>query len=110
MRKIVRWALIFLLVLNVLYVISGVWNYPMRSMDAFSDWMLKAKVLYIATTFPFDFFRNWEYMASHMQHPLLLPYVFSLLYLLVGIQEKLVLLIYPIMYARIRLPCSRRIC
>ena len=100
MRRLITVVLPLLLLLNVLYVFSGVLNYPFRSMDVMSDWLLKAKVLYMSPTFPFVFFQDWSYMASHMQYPILLPLLFSFIYRIVGsVSEISVLLFYPVIYA-----------
>lgn len=99
------WAFIVLIGINVLYVFAGVLNFPLRSVDAYSDWMLKAKVLYLSPTFPLHFFQNWEYMASHMQYPILLPLIISTLYSVFGFNDHLITFIYPLMYLAIIFIC-----
>ncbi len=99
------WAFVVLLVMNVLYVFAGVLNFPLRSVDAYSDWMFKAKVLYLSQSFPIDFFQNWEYMAAHMQYPILLPLLFSTLYSLFGFNDHLITFLYPLWYLSIIVLC-----
>lgn len=99
------WSFIALICINILYVFSGVLHFPLRSVDAYSDWMFKAKVLYVSPIFPTQFFQNWEYMASHMQYPILLPYIISVVYRCIGFQDHLVLFLYPILYAFILFLC-----
>jgi len=105
MRKLIFWAFFFLILVNVVYVFAGVHNFPLHSVDAYSDWMLKAKVLYLSREFPYSFFQNWKYMASHMQYPILLPTFISFLYTLFGFYDHAVLYLYPLVYAIILLLC-----
>lgn len=105
MRKIMYWAFIALLCINVLYVFAGVVQFPLRSVDAYSDWMFKAKVLYLSPTFPTAFFQNWEYMAAHMQYPILLPTLFSVFYSVFGFHDHFITLVYPLLYIAILLLC-----
>lgn len=99
------WAFVLLIGINVLYVFVGVLNFPLRSVDAYSDWMFKAKVLYLSPSFPLHFFQNWEYMAAHMQYPILLPLLFSTLYSVFGFNDHFITFLYPLMYLMIVLLC-----
>lgn len=105
MRKIMYWSLCALIFINVLYVFSGVLNFPLRSVDAYSDWMFKAKVLFVSSSFPLSYFQNWEYMSSHMQYPILLPFLISLAYRVIGFQDRLILFVYPFIYTAILFMC-----
>ncbi len=83
-----------------MYVLSGVIHFPLRSIDVYSIWLLKAKAFYLAKGFPLEFFRNIGY--SHPQYPVLLPWLSSLIYRLFGeVNEYYVLIFYPFVYVLI---------
>jgi hypothetical protein len=107
MRKLIPWFLFLLLFINVVYVFSGVINFPFQSMDVYADWFLKAKVLYLSTSFPLSFFQDWFFIASHMQYPLLLPFFYSLIYQIFGLNEMILLLLYPVFYFLILVSCYK---
>ncbi|MCL5970716.1 MAG: hypothetical protein M1450_04420, partial [Patescibacteria group bacterium] len=94
--------LVGLIAINILYVFTGVLFHPMQSTDAIGIWLLKAKAFYVYGGFPLDFLRNSNYNYSHQQYPLGIPFIFYLFYLFIGgINEKIILLIYPFTYVAI---------
>ncbi|RJR26073.1 hypothetical protein C4578_00030 [Candidatus Microgenomates bacterium] len=102
MRKLISFLLVFLIVANFLYCFSGVFFYPMQSMDTIGIWLLKAKAFYLEGFFPKTMLFSERYSFSHQQYPLLLPLLFSFIYKIVGsINEKAVLVVYPFLYLSI---------
>jgi hypothetical protein len=101
MRKL-KYLLIALLVVNFCYTLSGVLFAPIKSMDAIGIWLLKAKAFYLEEGFPKELLLSPNFSYSHQQYPILLPFLFSLVYKLsAGINEKAVLLFYPFIYAAV---------
>ncbi len=99
MRTIITWILLILLGINVLYVCSGVLNFPMRSMDTIGIWMLKAKAIYVEKGFPKDILTSPNFEYSHQQYPLGLPFLFSLSFFVIGgVHEIIPLLFSPLIY------------
>lgn len=102
MRKVITSLLIFLLSINILYVISGVLFHPMESQDALGIWMLKAKAIYIEHGFPVKFLHDEKFRYSHQTYPLGLPLILSIPYFLTGgVNEILPSMLYPITYISI---------
>lgn len=100
MQKIITTIFIVLLFINISYVFAGVIFHPLQSMDAIGIWLLKAKAFYIEGGFPNNFLHTEKYAYSHQQYPLALPFIYSLIYKFIGgVNEKVILLIYPITYA-----------
>ena|GEM_PF-1196485 len=110
MRKIIFFVSFLLICINILYCFSGVMNFPIQSMDLYSNWLLKAKAFYYSTSFPYEFFQSWDNMSSHPQYPILLPLTFSAIYkALGGIHEQNILLIYPLIYSVILFLCFKTV-
>lgn len=100
MRRLVKIVLILLISINVLYVVSGVIHFPLRHVDVYSIWLFKAKAFYVYQEFPLSLFQNISY--SHPQYPILLPWLYSLIYKTVGVVKEIyVLALYPFIYVSI---------
>lgn len=106
MQKIIKYILIFLLAINFIYVLSGVLNFPVYSIDVLSIWLFKTKALFFD---PGNFFRILnEHPYSHPQYPVLLPLLYSLLLKIYGYySENVIVLIYPLLYALILYICYK---
>lgn len=101
MRKL-KYLLIALLTVNFFYTLSGALFNPIKSMDAIGIWLLKAKAFYLEGGFPKQMLLSPDFSYSHQQYPLLLPFLFSLVYKLTsGINERAVLIFYPFIYLAI---------
>src|SRR5690349_18525390 len=99
MRTVIITIFSVLFLINILYVISGVLNFPMQSMDTIGIWMFKAKAIYIEKGFPFDFLKLKHFLYSHQQYPLGIPLLFSIPFFLIGsVQEIIPLLFSPLVY------------
>lgn len=99
MRVIATYTLLILICINTIYVALGANFYPLQSMDAIGIWLFKAKAIYLEQGFPLSFLQTEQYVYSHPRYPLGLPYIFSLLYWIVGgVQEKMILALYPFVY------------
>ena len=100
MQKKLNNLLILLISLNVIFVFLGAYLYPLASIDAVSIWYLKAKIFYLNHgIIPLDFFKNKIYQYTHLQYPLLVPYIFYLIYLFLGgINENIIAFINPLFY------------
>jgi hypothetical protein len=97
MRRLIDKLLILLILINFIYVFSGVIHYPLRHIDVYSIWLLKAKAFFIYGGFPLEFLKTVGY--SHPQYPVLLPFIFSLIYRFAGgVNEYYVLAAYPFVY------------
>ncbi len=93
-----------LIAVNLIYVVSGVIHYPLRSIDVYAIWLFKAKAFYLQSGLPLPILQNPRYLYSHPQYPLLLPLFFSKIYQLVGgVKEIYVLMLYPVIYLAILL-------
>ncbi|MEW5979537.1 MAG: hypothetical protein AB1898_27385 [Acidobacteriota bacterium] len=57
---------------------------PMESYDAVTIWALKAKAFYLFRSIPTDFLLDHEYVTSHADYPLLIPFAESYVYFFVG--------------------------
>ncbi len=102
MHKAIKYILIFLISINILYVLSGSLVLPFTNIDGIGIWFLKAKAFYVEHGFPYFFLHNHVYLYSHQQYPLGFPFLVSLIYVLLGgINEKFIFLIYPIIYSTI---------
>lgn len=96
-RKVI-WLLYLLLAINVSYVLSGVLNFPIRSVDVLGFWLFRAKAFFIDGGMPLQTLQ-FAHFHSHPQYPILLPFVYSLIYGVMGqVWELPVLLLYPIYY------------
>ncbi len=94
--------LFFLLIVHFLYVFSGVLHYPLHSMDVFTIWLFKAKTLFLYKNDFISILSDSKYADNHAQYPLLLPFLFSIIYTLVGnVDEFWVLIFYPFLYGTI---------
>lgn len=97
MRKIIFKVLLVLIGINFLYVLSGVIHYPLYHVDVYSIWLLKAKAFFIYGGFPLNFLKTIGY--SHPQYPVLLPFLYSLVYQVIGeVNELYLLALYPHIY------------
>jgi len=104
MRKIGILLLLLLIFINVLYVISGALHFSLRSVDVYAIWLFKAKAFYITDGLPLKILNDNRYLYSHPNYPLLLPYIFSLIYKVVGgAKEIYIFLLYPFVYTSILL-------
>jgi hypothetical protein len=99
MLKILKYLLLFLILLNVVYAFVGAYFYPLASIDAIGIWLLKAKSFYLSGGFPLEFLKNTTFIYSHPHYPLLLPFIFSIFYFLLGgVKESLIVFIYPLTF------------
>lgn len=106
MKKAAAGVLSFLLAVNVAYVISGVVNFGLSSIDASAIWLFKAKAIFLAGGIPWDYLRNPAFIYQHPQYPLGLPFLISTLYGVSGsVDEVAVLLWYPVVYVAILWLC-----
>lgn len=102
MRRIIFISFTILICINLLYVISGVINYQVRSLDVYAIWLFKAKILYFAQGDALYIIKNLEH--SHPHYPLLLPYSFYLIAKFIGnFSEFWILIFYPLVYFAILL-------
>jgi hypothetical protein len=89
----------FLLAINFLYVLSGVLHIPMQSVDVVGIWLFKAKAFFVEGGFPWQTLNNPDFLLFHPQYPLLLPFLYSGFYFVLGkVWELPILLLYPIYY------------
>jgi len=89
---------LLLLIINCLYVLSGAIHFPMSHIDVWSDWLYKAKGLYLSQDITAFLVSN-QHDFSHPQYPILLPLLFSYVYTLLGeVNELAVSLFSPLMY------------
>src|ERR1035437_949682 len=102
MLKVFKYLSLFLILLNVVYVISGAYFYPLASIDAIGIWLLKAKFFYLTHGFPLEFLKNPLFTYSHPHYPILLPFIFSIFYFLLGgVKESIIFFIYPLTFITI---------
>lgn len=103
MQRIINLILFSLIGLNIAYVTLGAYLYPLASIDAVSIWYLKAKAFFLSHgNIPVDTLKDKLYLNSHPQYPLLVPFVFYVLYaLLGGIHENIIAFINPLFYSLI---------
>jgi len=102
MLKIVKYLLLVLILLNIVYAISGAYFYPLASIDTIGIWLLKAKFFYLSHGFPLELLKNTTFLYSHPHYPLLLPFVISVFYFLLGgINEQLIVFIYPLAFVAV---------
>lgn len=98
--KIINYILVFFLVINFIYTLSGVFHFSLRSIDVYSIWMLKAKAFWVENGFPLKLLSTVDY--SHPHYPIFLPYIFYSIFRFVGdFKEIYVLIFYPILYVLI---------
>src|SRR3989344_1093792 len=100
MQKIINFLLTVLIIFNFLFVSVGAYLYPLASIDAVSIWFLKAKAFYLNNGhIHLHILKNNLYLNTHPQYPLLLPFVFYLLYTIFGgIHEEILAFLNPISY------------
>src|ERR1035437_2498390 len=99
MLKIAKYLLLFLILLNIVYAFSGAYFYPLASIDAVGIWLLKAKFFYLSHEFPLALLKNPYFMYSHPHYPVLLPFIFSVFYSILGaVKEPIIVLIYPLTF------------
>jgi len=102
MRKIIKNTLLFLILVNIVYVFSGAIHYSFTSIDSYSIWLFKSKAFFVEKGFPFKTLSDPNYTYSHPQYPILLPLAISNIYKALGyVNETLVLAIYPFIYLTI---------
>src|ERR1035437_3626135 len=102
MLKAFKYLLLFLILLNIIYAFVGAYFYPLSSIDAIGIWLLKAKFFYLSSGFPLEFLKNISFVYSHPHYPLLLPFIISVFYsLLGGVKEQLIIFIYPLTFIAI---------
>ena len=92
MSKLTRNFLLVLIAINFAYLISGVIHFPLRSIDVYSIWMLKAKVFYLNEGIDWEFLKNTDY--SHPQYPILLPFIFYQIFKIAGAFREIYVLIF----------------
>lgn len=97
MQKVIVWLCLALLTINVVYATVGVVRLGPRHIDAYGIWMLKAKAWVLEEGLPFGFLKKEQYGYSHGQYPVLLPFLMSRAWNLVG-SEYGFLLFYPFAY------------
>lgn len=97
MQKTVKILVIFLIIVNFLYCVSGAIHFPLQSIDVYAYWFLKAKLFYFSGILPLTNLNLYPY--AHPQHPILLPVIVSFIYRLIGgVKEIPIFLIYPFIY------------
>lgn len=102
MSKKIIWVIYFLLTMNFFYVLSGVLNTPMQSVDVIGIWLFKAKAFFVEGGLPIKTLHNPNFILFHPQYPLLLPGIYSLVYFVLGrVWELPILLLYPFYYLTI---------
>ena len=102
MSKRVINILYLLLFINVCYVLSGVIYIPLQSLDVVGRWLFKAKAIFVEGGMPFKTLNNPDFFLFHPHYPLLLPFLYSLFYFLIGrVWELPILLLSPIYYVLI---------
>jgi hypothetical protein len=102
MLKVFKYLLLFLILLNIIYAFVGAYFYPLSSIDAVGIWLLKAKFFYLSSSFPLEFLKNISFVYSHPHYPLLLPFIISVFYFLLGgVKEQLIIFIYPLTFIAI---------
>jgi len=102
MSKRITILIYFLLAINVLYVLSGVIHIPLQSVDVVGIWLFKAKAFFVEGGLPLQTLKNPDFILFHPQYPLLLPFLYSLIYFGLGrVWELPILLLYPIYYVLI---------
>lgn len=100
MRKTLITILVFLILVNIFYVISGVIHFPLRSIDVYSIWLYKAKAFFMMNGDVIATLRSMEY--GHPQYPILLPFLYYQIYKAIGAaNEFYVLFLYPGLYSGI---------
>ncbi len=100
MRKIIKYLLLGLLIINFLYLFSGIINFSVTSIDVYSILLLKARDFYFNCLLPLSNLNQFPY--SHPQYPILIPLVATFIYKIIGeAREVLFLLIYPFIYLAI---------
>jgi hypothetical protein len=98
-RKIIAGLLLFLIGVNILYVISGALHFPITSIDALGIWLFKAKGWYLAGSFPLELLQDHANIRSHPHYPVLWPFLLSRTYFLTGmVNEQVVAAFYPLLY------------
>lgn len=108
MRISLRWLLLFLLGIHVFYVLAGAIRYPLWSIDTYGIWFFKAKAWFLVGGVPWQTLRDTTYLFSHPQYPLGLPALVGSFYLLTGaVQDRVVLLLYPMVYLGVLILCYR---
>jgi len=104
----IKILLIILLTINIIYVTGGILFHPIQSMDTVGIWMLKAKAIYLENNLPLDFLKSVNYSYSHQQYPLLVPFLYSLIFKLSGsVNELPALLMSPVVYLAILIICFK---
>jgi hypothetical protein len=96
-------AFLYLLIfINILYVLSGAFHTSLQSVDALGIWLFKAKAFFVEGGFPLHTLKNPDFFLFHPQYPLLLPFLYSLVYSVLGrVWELPILLLYPLYYVGI---------
>lgn len=100
MRKLTvwEWMLVGLIAINLVYVTTGAVVYPLAHVDVWSNWLYKAKAIYLSN-WSFTFLPQWSGEFAHPQYPLLLPVLFAGIYVVYGgVNEVVVSLLSPLMY------------
>jgi len=100
MQKTIKYLLVLLIFLNCIFVAIGAFFYPLASIDAVSIWLLKAKAFYLEQgNLPLDVLKDSLYFNTHPQYPLLVPFIFSAFYFLLGgINEQIIAFANPLFY------------
>lgn len=104
---LIELVLLLLLSINILYAISGALHFPMSHIDVWSDWLYKAKALYVFH-YSLDFLVQAHNQFNHPQYPLLLPLLYAGVYQMIGgVNEMAVSLFSPVVYVVILIVCYR---
>lgn len=97
MQKVIKIAVLVLILVNFLYCVSGAIHFPLQSVDVYAYWLLKAKLFFVNGILPLANLNTYPY--AHPQHPILFPIIVSLIYQLMGrVNELPVFLFYPVIY------------
>lgn len=100
-------ALCLLILINILYVGSGVRSFGISSIDSTAIWLFKAKAAFVEQGIPWTVLKKTEFSYQHPQYPVALPVVLSLGFWLGAGQGEGVLWVYPVVYVLTLLICYR---
>lgn len=87
------------IVSSLVVVVAHSFFTPLYEWDAFAIWFLKAKILYSEDIWKTEYFMTLPLSYSHLDYPLLLPYLIKGIYSICGgIDEVIARSIFPFLY------------
>ncbi len=96
--KALEIVLLFCIVAQIIWVILITLPMPVNSFDVVRNYALKAKIFYLNSGMPQDFFVWKEPAVSLPEYPLFLPLLMSWVYYFVGFNDLLITKIMPLIY------------